>query len=64
MEKIISTNYMNKSDLKKLSKSQLIQLLLKQDLEMKMFESRNIKQNNNNIILPPPRKSVKEMVQG
>ena len=66
---------MNKSDLKKLSKSQLIQLLLKQDLEMKKFESRNIKQNNDNIILPPekfrddykpipaPRKSVKQMVQ-
>ena len=75
MKKIISTNYMNKSDLKKLSKSQLIQLLLKQDLEMKKFESRNIKQNNDNIILPPekfrddykpipaPRKSVKQMVQ-
>ena len=66
---------MNKSDLKKLSKSQLIQLLLKQDLEMKKFESRNIKQNNDNIILPPekfrddykpipaPRKSVRQMVQ-
>ena len=66
---------MNKGDLKKLSKSQLIQLLLKQDLEMKKFESRNTKQNNDNIILPPekfrddykpipaPRKSVKQMVQ-
>ena len=55
MRKIISTNYMNKSDLKKLSKSQLIQLLLKQDLEMKKFESRKP--------IPAPRKSVKQMVQ-
>ena len=46
---------MNKSDLEKLSKSQLIQLLLKQDLEMKKFESRKP--------IPAPRKSVKQMVQ-
>ena len=55
MTEIISTNYMNKSDLEKLSKSQLIQLLLKQDLEMKKFESRKP--------IPAPRKSVKHMVQ-
>ena len=61
-QKIISTNYMNKSDLKKLSKSQLIQMLLKQDLEMKKFKLRNIKQNNDKPI-PAPRKSVKQMVQ-
>ena len=54
-QKIISDNYMNKSDLKKLSKSQLIQLLLKQDLEMKKFKSRNP--------IPAPHKSVKQMVQ-
>ena len=54
-KKIISYNNMNKSDLKKLSKSQLIQLLLKQDLEMKKFESRKP--------IPAPRKSVKQMVQ-
>ena len=61
-QKIISYNNMNKSDLKKLSKSQLIQLLLKQDLEMKKFKLRNIKQNNDKPI-PAPRKSVKQMVQ-
>ena len=54
-QKIISTNYMNKSDLNKLSKSQLIQMLLKQDLEMKKLKSINP--------TPAPRKSVKQMVQ-
>ena len=54
-KKIISYNNMNKSDLEKLSKSQLIQMLLKQDLEMKKFESRKP--------IPAPRKSVKQMVQ-
>ena len=54
-QKIISYNNMNKSDLEKLSKSQLIQLLLKQDLEMKKFESRKP--------IPAPRKSVKQMVK-
>ena len=54
-QKIISYNNMNKSDLKKLSKSQLIQLLLKQDLEMKKFELRKP--------IPAPRKSVKQMVK-
>ena len=67
---------MNKSDLSKLTKSQLIKLLLKQDLEIKKFQSKNVKQQpKNDIILPPPefmddykpipapRKSVKQMVQ-
>ena len=77
MQKIISTNNMNKRDLSKLTKSQLINLLLKQDLEIKKFQSKNVKQQpkNDNIILPPPesmddykpipkpRKSVKQMVQ-
>ena len=77
MKKIISTNNMNKRDLSKLTKSQLINLLLKQDLEIKKFQSNNVKQQpkNDNIILPPPefrddykpipkpRKSVKQMVQ-
>ena len=54
-KKIISYNNMNKSDLEKLSKSHLIQLLLKQNLEMKKFESRKP--------IPAPRKSVKQMVQ-
>ena len=35
MQKIISTNNMNKRDLSKLTKSQLINLLLKQDSEIK-----------------------------
>ena len=77
MQKIISTNNMNKRDLSKLTKSQLINLLLKKDLEIKKFQSKNVKQQpkNDNIILPPPefmddykpipkpRKSVKQMVQ-
>ena len=46
---------MNKSDLEKLSKSQLIQMLLKQDLEITKLKSRNP--------TPAPRKSVKQMVQ-
>ena len=52
-QKIISYNNMNKSDLKKLSKSQLIQMLLKQDLEMRKLRKPT----------PAPRKSVKQMVQ-
>ena len=77
MKKIISTNNMNKRDLSKLSKSQLISLLLKQDLEIKKFQSKNVKQQpkNDSIILPPPefrddykpipkpRKSVKQIVK-
>ena len=67
---------MNKHDLLELTKSQLINILLKQDLEIKQFQSKNVKQQpkNDNIILPPPefrddykpipkpRKSVKQMV--
>ena len=61
---------MDKSTLKKLSKSQLSNLLLKQNIEIKMSL-----QKNDNIILPPPelrddykpipkpRKSVKQMVK-
>ena len=52
---IIYNNNMNKSDLEKLSKSQLIQMLLKQDLEMTKLKLRNP--------TPAPRKSVKQMVQ-
>ena len=58
---------MKKDDLSKLSKSQLIKLLLKQNLEMKKLSTKR------NIIQPPlefrdkpipiPRKSVKQMVQ-
>ena len=52
---IIYNNSMNKSDLEKLDKSQLIQMLLKQDLEMKKLKLRNP--------TPAPRKNVKQMVQ-
>ena len=52
MEKIISTNNMNESSLKKLSKSQLINLLLQQNAELQSRKP-----------VPTPRKSVKQMVQ-
>ena len=52
MEKIISTNNMNESSLKKLSKSQLIKLLLQQNAELQSIKP-----------IPAPRKSVKQMVQ-
>ena len=52
MQKIISTNYMNESSLKKLSKSQLIKLLLQQNAELQSRKP-----------IPAPRKSVKQMVQ-
>ena len=70
MEKIISTNNMDKRTLKKLSKSQLINLLLKQNIEIKKSLQKNMKQqpkNNDNVKprrpIPTPRKSVKQMVQ-
>ena len=52
MKNIISINNMNKSDLKKLSKSQLIKMLMKQD-KNKPSKKRPI---------PTPRKSVRQMV--
>ena len=52
MQKIISTNNMNESSLKKLSKSQLIKLLLQQNAELQSRKP-----------IPAPRKSVKQMVQ-
>ena len=52
MEKIISTNNMNESSLKKLTKSQLIKLLLQQNAELQSRKP-----------IPAPRKSVKQMVQ-
>ena len=52
MAKINSTNYMNESSLKKLSKSQLIKLLLQQNEELQSRKP-----------IPAPRKSVKQMVQ-
>ena len=59
MKKIISTYCMNKSSLKKLSKSQLIQLLLQQNVEL---QPKNVKPQPRKPI-PTPRKSVKQMVQ-
>ena len=68
--KIISTNNMNTRDLKNLPKSQLINMLLKQNAEIKLLLQQNVKQqpkNDNNIEpnrpIPAPRKSVKQMVQ-
>ena len=77
MKKIISTNNMDKRTLLKQTKSQLINLLLKQNLEIKKLLQKNMKlqPKNDNIIPPPlefkddykpiptPRKSVKQMVQ-
>ena len=77
MKNIISTNNMNKRDLSKLTKSQLINLLLKQNAEIKKHNveikkllQKNMKlqpKNDDNIKprrpIPTPRKSVKQMVQ-
>ena len=70
-QKILSnTNIMKemkKDDLSKLSKSQLIKLLLKQNVEMKkLARKRNIIQPPTEFRdkpVPAPRKSVKQMVQ-
>ena len=70
MKNIISTNNMNKRDLSKLTKSQLINLLFKQNMEIKKLLLKNVKQqpkNDDNVKprgpIPTPRKSVKQMVQ-
>ena len=52
MEKIISTYSMNRNNLEKLSKSQLIELLLQQNVKPQPRKP-----------IPTPRKSVKQMVQ-
>ena len=57
---IISTNNMNKHDLNKLSKTQLINLLLKQNAEIKLLCHPYVKPRKP---VPTPRKSVKQMVQ-
>ena len=56
MEKIISINSMNKSDLKNLTKTQLINLILKQN-------AKPIPKPRTTKPIPVPRKSVKQMVQ-
>ena len=44
MEKIISTNNMNTRSLSNLTKSQLISLLIKQNLEIKQLLQQNMQQ--------------------
>ena len=56
---ILSIN-MNKDSLKKLSKSELIKLLLKQSKDVESNVQENIKRKRP---IPAPRKSVKEMVK-
>ena len=60
MKKIISTNNINKRDLSKLTKSQLINLLLKQNVKQQPKNDNNIEPRRS---IPTPRKSVKQMVQ-
>ena len=65
-EKIISINSMNKGDLKNLKKSQLINLILKQNNEIKVSQQQNAKpipKPRTTKPIPVPRKSVKQMVQ-
>ena len=65
-EKIISINIMNKGDLKNLTKTQLINLILKQNNEIKVSQQQNAKpipKPRTTKPVPLPRKSVKQMVQ-
>ena len=65
-EKIISINIMNKGDLKNLTKTQLINLILKQNNEIKVSQQQNAKpipKPRTTKPIPVPRKSVKQMVQ-
>ena len=64
MEKISNQIYMNKTSLKKLSKSELINLLLKQEKKPKIIiedDTKPVPARKRPI--PTPRKSVKDMVQ-
>ena len=66
MKKIISINSMNKGDLKNLTKTQLINLILKQNNEIKVSQQQNAKpipKPRTTKPIPVPRKSVKQMVQ-
>ena len=57
---------MNKSDLKNLTKTQLINLILKQNNEIKVSQQQNAKpipKPRTTKPVPLPRKSVKQMVQ-
>ena len=65
-DKIISINSMNKGDLKNLTKTQLINLILKQNNEIKVSQQQNAKpipKPRTTKQVPLPRKSVKQMVQ-
>ena len=69
-QKIISTYNMDKRTLLKQTKSQLINLLLKQNLEIKKLLQQNMKlqpKNDDNVKprkpIPTPWKSVKQIVQ-
>ena len=67
MENIISSYSMNKSDLKKLSKSQLIKMLLKQEKKkpeiIVVDDTQQIPTLRTKKPVPAPRKSVNQMVQ-
>jgi len=64
MNKIISTNNMKKTTLLKKNKSQLINLLLKQNMEIKkLLQSKNDDNIKPRRPIPTPQKSVKQMVQ-
>ena len=59
---------MNTRDLKNLTKSQLIRLLIKQNLEIKKLlcdtkQQLETQKSKDNKPIPTPRKSVKQMVQ-
>ena len=57
-EKIISINSMNKGDLKNLTKTQLINLILKQNNEIKVSQQQNAKP------IPKPRTTKPFRYQG
>ena len=60
----MSTNYMNKAALTKLTKSQLVELLLKMNSEIEKIQNQIVKKQPEPIKpTPAPRKSVKQMVQ-
>ena len=60
----MSTNYMNKAALTKLTKSQLVELLLKMNSEIEKIQNQIVKQQPEpRKPTPAPRKNVKQMVQ-
>ena len=64
MKKIISTNYMETNTLNNLTKSQLINLVLKLNANIEKLQNQIVKKQPEPIKpIPLPRKSVKQMVQ-